>query len=52
MVPFVTLLLFLFADYYVLHSIYLFLSFLFYLQLREQKAVTRKTIITWGILFV
>lgn len=52
MVPFVTLLLFLFADYYVLHSIYLFLSFLFYLQLREQKAVTRKTIITWGLLFV
>lgn len=52
MVPFVTLLLFLFADYYVLHSIYLFFSFLFYLHLRQQKAVTRKTIMEWAILFI
>lgn len=52
MVPFVTLLLFLFADYYVLHSIYLFFSFLFYLHLREQQKVTRKTILEWVILFV
>lgn len=52
MVPFVTLLLFLFADYYVLHSIYLFFSFLFYLQIREQKAVTRKIMIEWAVLFI
>lgn len=37
MVPFVTLLWFLFADYYALHSICLFLCIAFYLHLREQE---------------
>ena len=52
MVPFVTLLLFLFADYYVLHSIYLFLSFLFYMQLRKQGKISNKIIIEWVTLFI
>lgn len=51
MVPFFTLLLFLFADYYVLHSIFLLLSFLFYLQLREQKMITLKIAVEWALLF-
>ncbi len=38
MVPFVILLWFLFADYYALHSICLFLCIGFYLYLREQAA--------------
>lgn len=40
MVPFVSLLLFLFADYYALHSICLFLCIAFYLYLREDLIVT------------
>lgn len=52
MVPFITLLLFLFADYYVLHSIYLFLSFLFYIQLRKQNKILPKIMTEWAILFV
>lgn len=36
MVPYVTLLLFLFADYYVLHSIHLFAGIGFYLHLKEK----------------
>lgn len=39
MVPFVMLLWFLFADYYALHSICLFLCVAFYLYLRENKIV-------------
>lgn len=37
MVPFVTLLWFLFADYYALHSICLFLCIAFYLHIRETE---------------
>lgn len=56
MVPFVSLLLFLFAEYYVFHCILLFLSVAFYLHLKE-KAQNRNTlsvgdIIIWGLLFV
>jgi len=40
MVPFVHLLWFLFADYYALHSICLFLGIAFYLHLRENGAGT------------
>ena len=56
MVPFVTLLWFLFADYYALHSICLFLCITFYLYLREnvinntQAAKKSTTIIGWLVL--
>ncbi len=56
MVPFVTLLWFLFADYYALHSICLFLCIAFYLYLRETNIKTNKTtrkvfdIISWLVL--
>lgn len=43
MVPFVTLLWFLFADYYALHSICLFLCIAFYLYLRETNIKSNKT---------
>lgn len=52
MVPFVTLLLFLFAEYYVFHSIFFFASILFYLRLRETRRMTRRDLVLWLILFV
>ena len=52
MVPFVTLLLFLFAEYYVFHGIYLFLNILFYIKLREERQMNRKTFLAWLVLFV
>ncbi len=51
MVPFVTLLLFLFAEYYVFHGIFLFLSILFYLKLREERRLTKKGLLSWIVLF-
>lgn len=51
MVPFVTLLLFLFAEYYVFHAIFLFFHILFYLKLREEQRLTRKTSLEWLVLF-
>lgn len=55
MVPFVTLLLYLFAEYYVFHCILLFASILFYIYLKKPKAEQRKnkliTIGMWFILF-
>lgn len=56
MVPFVTLLWFLFADYYALHSICLFLCIAFYLYLRETNIKANKTsqkicdVISWLVL--
>lgn len=55
MVPFVTLLWFLFADYYALHSICLFLCIAFYLYLRDYnitgKGSTKaRDIISWLVL--
>ena len=41
MVPFVTLLWFLFADYYALHSICLFLCIAFYLRLRDNHIIVK-----------
>lgn len=52
MVPFVTLLLFLFAEYYVFHGIFLFFSILFYLKLKENRRMTRKSFLEWLVLFV
>ena len=52
MVPFVTLLLFLFAEYYVFHGIFLFFNILFYLKLKENRQMTRKTFLEWLVLFV
>ena len=52
MVPFVTLLLFLFAEYYVFHGIFLFLNILFYLKLKEEQRMTRKIFLEWLVLFV
>lgn len=56
MVPFVTLLLFLFAEYYVFHCILLFCSIIFYLHLKEkarmQSKLERKDILAWAFLFV
>lgn len=49
MVPFLTLLLFLFADYYVLHSILLFLAIAFYLHLREGKPRGGRADVAGGI---
>lgn len=51
MVPFVTLLLFLFAEYYVFHGIFLFLNILFYLKLRESRQMNRKIFLEWLVLF-
>lgn len=50
MVPFVMLLLFLFADYYALHSILMFLTIAFYLHLKKGKAGRREGIL-WLLLF-
>ena len=52
MVPFVTLLLFLFAEYYVFHGIFLFFSILFYMKLREERKLTKKGLLSWLVLFV
>ena len=52
MVPFVALLLFLFAEYYVFHGIFLFFNILFYLKLKENRQMTRKTFLEWLVLFV
>lgn len=52
MVPFVTLLFFLFAEYYVFHGIFLFFNILFYLKLKEDRRLTRKTFLEWLVLFV
>ena len=52
MVPFVTLLLFLFAEYYVFHGIFLFLNILFYIKLREKQRITRKIFLEWLVLFI
>lgn len=46
MVPFATLLLFLFADYYALHGILMFLTIWFYLRLKKGK-VGRREIAGW-----
>lgn len=55
MVPFVILLWFLFADYYALHSICLFLCIAFYIYLRRDKNTTSRchrgiTIFSWCFL--
>ncbi len=50
MVPFVMLLLFLFADYYALHSILMFLTIAFYLHLKKGNP-GRKEAIEWILLF-
>lgn len=57
MVPFVMLLWFLFADYYALHSICLFLCIAFYLYLRKdppagQKGGILRTALLWSILLL
>ncbi|MBR2402759.1 MAG: hypothetical protein IKL22_01940 [Lachnospiraceae bacterium] len=53
MVPFVTLLLYLFAEYYVFHCILLFASILFYLYLKKPRVEQRKNrLFTWGMWFV
>lgn len=56
MVPFVSLLLFLFAEYYVFHCILLFLSIIFYLHLKEKACngnkINRKDLFAWAFLFV
>lgn len=51
MVPFVMLLLFLFADYYAIHSILMFLTICFYLHLKKGKAGKREIagwVLLWG----
>lgn len=54
MVPFVTLLWFLFADYYALHSICLFLSIAFYMYLRlnlpDNFSKNKKVFLIWFVL--
>ncbi len=50
MVPFLHQLLFLFADYYVLHTITLLLAVLFYINLRK-KGFVKKDLIVWAVLF-
>ncbi|MCM1325195.1 MAG: hypothetical protein NC094_05790 [Bacteroidales bacterium] len=50
MVPFVALLLFLFAGYYAIHSILMFLTVCFYLHLKKGKAGYRE-IIGWVLLW-
>lgn len=51
MVPFVTLLFFLFADYYALHSILLFLTAAFYLHMKK-KGCGRPEMVMWAAMFV
>lgn len=55
MVPFVALLLYLFAEYYVFHCILLMLSIIFYLHLQEnaarQKELGRRDAAAWFLLF-
>lgn len=51
MVPFVMLLLFLFADYYALHSILMFLTIAFYLDMKKGNA-KRRDIVKYFFLFV
>lgn len=48
-VPFFTLLLFLFADYYAIHTVLMFLVIAFYIHLKKGKIGIRE-IIVWGIL--
>lgn len=50
MVPFVMLLLFVFADYYALHSILMFLTIAFYLHLRKGRAGRREAV-GWFVMF-
>lgn len=50
MVPFVTILLFVFADWYALHSILIFLTIAFYLHLKKGKP-GRKEVILWIFMF-
>ena len=52
MVPFVTLLLFLFAEYYVFHAIFFLLSILFYMELKKQGEMTAGKACVWTALFV
>ena len=51
LIPFVHQLLFLFADYYVLHTILLFAAIMFYVKLQE-KGITKKGLLQWSVLFV
>ncbi len=51
LVPFVMLLLFVFADYYALHSILMFLTILFYLHLKKSRTGGMKENILWFLLF-
>lgn len=50
MVPFVMLLLFVFADYYALHSILMFLTIAFYHHLKKGK-MGRKEAVCWFLMF-
>ena len=50
MVPFLHQLLFVFADYYVLHSMVLLLAVLLYIRLRKQE-FAKKNLILWILLF-
>lgn len=50
MVPFVMLLLFVFANYYALHSILIFLTIIFYRHLKK-GFVGRKEVLAWFLLF-
>jgi len=56
MVPFMALLLFVFADYYALHGILMFLSVIFYLHLKYDSAGNvknrKKDILCWVLLFI
>lgn len=56
MVPFVALLLYLFAEYYVFHCILLFGSILFYLHLKEKatqkQGITFREVAVWFALFI
>lgn len=50
MVPFVIILLFVFADWYALHSILIFFTIAFYLHLKKGK-IGRKELLLWSFLF-
>lgn len=56
MVPFMALLLFVFADYYALHGILMFLTIIFYLHVKYYSAGERKNVIPeifcWIFLFM
>lgn len=56
MVPFVSLLLFLFAEYYVFHCILLLLGIIFYLHLKQKannmQKISGRDIFFWAALFV